>query len=120
MADHAETKSSPNRRNRTRVKAEKLPTGMRKFRLDFGSNEVYTGTTIDASLTSISFFVEVPTNRIREHMVKLTSADKRIQMTQELVYVKPVDPTHSRISFMLESDSTPEIYRRILSKALKG
>ena len=120
MADHAETKDSSNRRNRTRVAAEKLPPGMRKFRLDFGSNGVYIGTTIDASLTSISFSVEVPTNRIREHLVKLTSADKKIQMTQELVYVKPVDPAHSRISFMLESDSTPEIYRRILSKALKG
>jgi hypothetical protein len=114
MVDYTETKSSPNRR-----KAEKLPPGMRKFRLDFGSNGVYTGTTIDASLTSISFFVEVPTNRIREHLVKLTSADKKVQMTQELVYVKPVDSSHSRISFMLESDSTPEAYRLILNKVLK-
>ncbi|MFO7838620.1 MAG: hypothetical protein R6X08_03855 [Desulfosalsimonadaceae bacterium] len=111
---------SPNRRSRTRVRAEKLPPGMRQFRLDFGANGVYTGNTIDASLTSISFLVKVPTNRIREHLVKLTSADKKIQMTQELVYVKAVDPSHSRISFMLESESTPEIYRRALSKALKG
>lgn len=120
MADYAESKSSRNRRNRTRVKADKLPPGMHNFSLDFGSNGVYTGSTIDASLTSISFLVEVPTNRIREHLVKLTSEDKKIQMTQELVYVKPIDPSHSRISFMLESDSTPEIYRRILSKVLKG
>jgi hypothetical protein len=109
----------PNRRSRRRVAAEKLPEGLREFRLEFSPEEVYTGSTIDASLTSISFFVEVSANRIREHLVHLTSADGSITMTQELVYVKPVDESRSRISFMYSAASTPQLYRRIISQALK-
>ncbi|MGC9313403.1 MAG: hypothetical protein ACP5IA_11985 [Sediminispirochaetaceae bacterium] len=109
---------APNRRSRRRVKAEKLPPGMREFRLEFGPKEVYKGTTIDASLTGISFLVEVPSNRIHEHIVKLISADKKISMTQELVYIKAVDETHSRISLLFDTGSTPQLYRNVVGKAL--
>ena len=118
MSGEDQTRSSQERRNRERVSADKLPRGLQKFRLDFGGDEVYTGDTIDASLSSISFRVEVPANRIREHIVKLTSADKKIKMTQELVYIKPVEAALSRISFMLDSDNTPALYRRLVSRAL--
>ncbi|MFP4179198.1 MAG: hypothetical protein ACLFQW_03430 [Spirochaetaceae bacterium] len=40
-------------------------------------------------------------------------------MTQELVYIKAIDPSHGRISFMFESGSTPELYRSIICKALR-
>ncbi len=93
---------------------------MQKFSLDFGGGEVYTGDTIDASPSSISFLVEVPANRIREHIVTLISDDKKIKMTQELVYVKPVEAELSRISFMLDSENTPAHYRRQVSLALNG
>ncbi len=119
MSDRDGQQGVPNRRSKRRVEAEKVPAGLREFRLEFSPGEVYTGTTIDASLTSISFSVEVSANRIREHLVHLTSADGSISMTQELVYVKPVDETHSRISFMYSASSTPPLYRRIINQALK-
>ncbi|MFW6362075.1 MAG: hypothetical protein ACOC2R_10025 [Spirochaetota bacterium] len=118
MSGEDQTNSYQERRNRERVSAEKLPKGMRQFSLDFGPGEVYTGQTIDASLSSISFRVEVPANRIREHIVTLVSADKKIKMTQELVYIKPVEAGLSRISFMLDSDNTPALYRRMVGRAL--
>ena len=111
-------RNTPNRRKKERVEADKLPEGMREFRLDFGSGEIYTGTTVDASLSSISFIVEVPPNRIREHEVRLISADGNVEMVQELVYIKPVDASHSRISLMFDSGSTPDYYRREVGKAL--
>ncbi len=120
MSGNGENKSAPERRNRKRVNADKLPPEMKEFRLDFGEGQVYTATTIDVSLTSISFLVEVPANRIREYNVTLSSKNEEIKMTQELVYIKPVDPQHSRISFMYSSDSTPALYRRLVSKALKS
>ena len=120
MSGEDQTRSSQERRNRERVSADKLPKGMQQFSLDFGGGEVYTGQTIDASLSSISFRVEVPANRIREHIVTLVSADKKIKMTQELVYIKPVEAGLSRISFMLDSDNTPAHYRRQVSRALGG
>ncbi len=112
-------KDAPNRRSRQRVKAEKLPPGMREFRLEFGPKEVYKGTTIDASLTGISFLVEVPSNRIHEHIVKLISSDKKISMTQELVYIKAVDETHSRISLLFDKGSTPQVYRSAVGNAIR-
>jgi len=112
-------KTAPNRRSRERVKAEKLPPGMREFRLEFGPKDVYKGTTIDASLTGISFLVEVPSNRIHEHIVKLISADKKITMTQELFYIKALDETHSRISLLFEKGSTPQLYRNEVGNALR-
>lgn len=106
------------RRTVPRVKAEKLPQGLREFRLVF-DHGTYQGTTIDASLTGISFRVQVPANRIREFLVQLVSADGTVDMTQEIVYIKPLDNEYSRISLMFDEQSTPEAYRRQLRRALR-
>ncbi len=100
--------------------AEKLPPELRQFRLSFGPKEVYSGKTIDASLTGLAFHVEVPVYRIREFLVKLVSADKKISMTQEIVYIKPIDENNSRVSFLFKEESTPPLYRKTVREAMKA
>jgi len=120
MSVQYQKENGPNRRNKKRAKAESLPSGMQEFWLRFGPDEVYRGTTIDASLTGMSFLVEVSTNRIHEPFVQLVSADKKISMEQELVYIKAIDKTHSRISLLLDEGNTPQLYRRIIGKAINS
>jgi hypothetical protein len=93
---------------------------MREFQLDFAEGGSYRGETIDASLTGISFRVEVPANRVRDYLVRLTSATGKIAMTQEIVYIKPIDETFSRISLMFDEESTPQLYRRMVRQAFRG
>jgi hypothetical protein len=120
VSDRQKQSDTPGRRSVPRVNAEKLPAGMREFRLRFNAQESYRGKTIDASLTGISFSVEVPANRIRDYLVQLVSADGKISMTQEIVYIKPIDEATSRISLMFDEDSTPQSYRTALRKALRS
>jgi hypothetical protein len=112
--------SDANRRNVKRVPAEKLPPAFRQFLLSFGPKEVYLGKTIDASLTGIAFHVEVPVYRIREFLVKMVSADKKISMSQEIVYIKPIDEGNSRVSFLFKEESTPPLYRKAVREAMRG
>jgi hypothetical protein len=109
----------PGRRSARRVAAERLPASMREFELRFNSREHYRGETIDASLTGISFRVQVPANRIRDYLVELSSSDGKITMTQEIVYIKPIEEGYSRISLMFPEESTPRLYRQAIRRALR-
>jgi len=120
MPEKDQSKNTVNRRHSRRVEAGQLPEGLREFNLDFGSGQKYTGTTIDASLKGISFLIEVPSYKITNPIVKLTSSDNKISMTQELVYIKALDPKRSRISLLFDDGSTPVLYRKIIQKALNG
>jgi hypothetical protein len=106
------------KRRYPRISADKLPASLRTLTVSFGDNgERHRVTTIDASVSGISFKIDLPAFAIKEYDITLATEDSRITLRDELVYAKPLDPESSRISMHFSSQPGLQQYVRLINEA---
>jgi hypothetical protein len=112
--------SRSEKRRYPRVSANKLPDSLQHLTVSFGQDgERHQASTIDASVSGISFRVEMPVFSIKEYDITLTSKDASITLRDELVYAKPLDLESSRVSIHFSQQPGLAQYIKLINDATR-
>ncbi|MBN1697146.1 MAG: hypothetical protein JW881_06510 [Spirochaetales bacterium] len=104
------------RRKEQRVGADRLPENLRKFSVSFGSDDTVESDTIDLSVGGISLNVPVSVKDIDGYTITLTTLDNKISLKEEILGIRSLGDSRSRISIMFSrNNSYKEYFREILS-----
>lgn len=106
-----------NQREVPRIEASRLPLELRILRIRFADGTEYDAETIDASSKGIGFAAEVSANSILDFDVILEDRNNKFQIRDELIYVRPLDKTRSRMSLRFSKSNNMKNYLEILSNA---
>ena len=106
------------KRSEERISGEQLPRQLQTLRVSFGEGgESYRVKTIDASVSGISFKIELPANAIQDYNLTIASDDGGITLHDELVYAKPLDQETSRVSVRFTKQPGLEEYTRLIDRS---
>lgn len=108
----AQANSQYEKRHDVRIPGDKLPQSIKTLTVNFGEeSQNYAVRTIDASVSGISFRVDIPAYSIQDYNLTIRASDSSFVLQDELVYAKPIDANTSRVSVHLSSQSDLEKYR---------
>jgi hypothetical protein len=105
------------RRRERRVGVDKLPENLKKFTICFGSNNSMLVDTLDLSVGGISLLVPINARDIESYSITLTSLDNKISLKEDILGIRPLSDSSSRISIMFsKNNSYKEYFHNILSR----
>jgi hypothetical protein len=105
------------KRRYPRVAGDQLPAALRTLTVAFGDDAaVHPVRTIDASVSGISFRIDLPVYSIKDYNLVITSSDGGLTLRDELVYAKPLDLESSRVSVHFTSQPGLERYAELFKQ----
>jgi hypothetical protein len=105
------------KRSEQRIAGERLPQQLQTLKVSFGDGgESYRVKTIDASVSGISFRIELPAHAIQDYNLTIATDDGGITLHDELVYAKPLDQSSSRVSVHFSKQPGLEEYTRLVDR----
>jgi hypothetical protein len=105
------------KRAEQRFSGDQLPQQLQSLRVSFGeSNDSFRVKTIDASVSGISFRIELPAHAIQDYNLTITTDDGGITLKDELVYAKSLDKETSRVSVHFSQQPGLEQYTRLVDR----
>jgi hypothetical protein len=112
---NAEQKNT-DRRNQRRIPAEKLPDVLKTFYVQFENGERCRAKTVDASSDGIGLVLPLPIFSIKEYTITLEPLNGSFKITDELVYIKPINDRASKVSIKFSHANDLSTYRALLMK----
>ncbi len=105
------------KRSEQRISGERLPQQLQTLKVSFGDGgESFRVKTIDASVSGISFRIELPAYAIQDYNLTIATDDGGITLRDELVYAKPLDKESSRVSVHFTKQPGLEEYTRLVDR----
>ena len=106
------------KRSEQRFSGDQLPQQLQTLRVSFGDDgESFRVKTIDASVSGISFRIELPANAIQDYNLTIASDDGGITLRDELVYAKALDQQSSRVSVHLSKQPGLDAYTKLIDRS---
>ena len=106
------------KRSEDRISGDQIPQQLQTLRVSFGEGgESFRVKTIDASVSGISFRIELPANAIQDYNLTIATDDGAITLHDELVYAKPLDQETSRVSVRFTKQPGLEEYTRLIDRS---
>ena len=113
----SEQDSNNSKRSFERISVENLPESLRSFLLRFENGVELIVKTIDASSIGIGLHVPLPVYAITEFNVTLESLAGDFTVSDEIVYVKAMNPGSSRVSIKFSKPGNLEKYKNLFKQA---
>jgi c-di-GMP-binding flagellar brake protein YcgR len=88
------------RRKKNRIRAEDLPDSLKRVKICLNSEDKMTAETLDISSKGIGLLVPRAVKDINGIFVTIYSTDQSIKVKEQILAVRSVDDTTSRVSIM--------------------
>jgi hypothetical protein len=104
------------RRRTKRIPAQDLPDPLKRMYVRLGGGERLQARTIDASTNGICLILPLPVYSIHDFEITLKPQDGSFTISDELVYIKPVNNRASRVSIQFSPTNDLSQYNALLAK----